>query len=303
MKQSNNIIRLIGLLWIGLLLGGCQDTLNIRDINDETPKLVLYGRLCPQLDSTCIVLSHSKLMYGQGSDGYIRIIPDAVVELSSDGEHWVQGQFDNQCKKYVFHKQELPIEEGKTYFVRASYPGYEDITASCTVPFSHETGCRFDTVFVDHDTHDGAVCNTPHRDVYVQWRDDPTSEDYYALAFYGRVEDYPDEFWNRQWALESLSDGDTWMETLSDEGRNGQEIRLLKDKQLPLEDDEQEFVPRTYYLLFLDKNCFLYENTWTDSQDYLNSLLLEPLHTYNNIQNGYGLFGAFSMKPISSLGN
>ena len=93
------------------------------------------------------------------------------------------------------------------------------------------------------------------------------------------------------------------METLSDEGRNGQEIRLLKDKQLPLEDDEQEFVPCTYYLLFLDKNCFLYENTWTDSQDYLNSLLLEPLHTYNNIQNGYGLFGAFSMKPISSLGN
>lgn len=297
MKPSHSIIVFLAALWAGLLSGGCEDTLNIRDLNEENPKLVLYGRLCPQLDRTCIVLSHSKLMYGQGSEGYIHIIPDGVVQLSEDGEHWVTGVFDNNCKKYVFHKQDFPIEEGKTYFVRASYPGYEDITASCTVPCSHETDCRFDTVTVEQDIHDGVVNNKPHRDIYVQWHDDPTYENYYAIAYYGLVGEGPPEFWFRQWSLASLYDGENWVQTLSDEGRNGHTIRLLKDKLLPLEDDVED--NGTYYLLFLDKNCFLYENTWTDSQDYLNSLLLEPLHTFNNIQNGYGLFGAFSMKEVN----
>ena len=298
MKLSENPILLIVLIiWIGFLFGGCEDTLNIRDINEETPKLVLYGRLCPQFGSTCIVLSHSKLMYGPGRNEYIHIIPDGIVELSCDGEHWVTGVFDNNRKKYVFHKQDFPIEEGKTYFVRASYPGYEGITASCTVPYSYEADCHFDTIVVEHDIHDGVVSNNPHRDVFMQWRDDPTSENYYAIAYYGMVGEGPSEFWFREWTLESLSDGETWLQTFSDEGRNGQTIRLLKDKLLPLEDDGVD--NGSYYLLFLDKNCYLYENTWTDSQDYLNSLLLEPLHTYNNIQNGYGLFGAFCMKKVS----
>ena len=44
---------------------GCVDDINIEDQFGETRKLVLYCRLCPQMDSTYILLSNSQLIFGQ----------------------------------------------------------------------------------------------------------------------------------------------------------------------------------------------------------------------------------------------
>jgi hypothetical protein len=65
------------------------------------------------------------------------------------------------------------------------------------------------------------------------------------------------------------------------------------------EDDIEPIDPQRY-LLFLDKNCYQYEMTLPllDGLSMLGFLFLEPEHTYNNIQNGFGLFGAFSMVRV-----
>ena len=52
-----------------------------------------------------------------------------------------------------------------------------------------------------------------------------------------------------------------------------------------------------FYLVFLDKDSYLYETTLSEDNQ-LNFLMLEPLHTYSNIEGGFGLFGAFSMREI-----
>ena len=72
-------------------------------------------------------------------------------------------------------------------------------------------------------------------------------------------------------------------------------MRFLLEADIYDEDywEEDDIQPQ-YYLFFLDRDSYLYESTLNDATGF-NFLLLEPLHTYTNIENGFGLFGAFSM--------
>jgi sirohydrochlorin cobaltochelatase len=66
------------------------------------------------------------------------------------------------------------------------------------------------------------------------------------------------------------------------------------------DEGEDEDEGNTYYLIFLDRNCYLYEKTLNDNDlgSDMSFLLLEPVHPYTNIENGFGLFGAFCMVPV-----
>ena len=112
---------------------GCVDDINIEDQFGETRKLVLYCRLCPQMDSTYILLSNSQLIFGQDSQD-VPIISDGTVELSADGSHWVRATYDMLRQRYLITREEFPVVEGGTYYIRASYSGFEDVSSTCTVP-------------------------------------------------------------------------------------------------------------------------------------------------------------------------
>lgn len=285
---------------------GCVDDVDLENQFHDTRKLVLYGRLCPQLDTTYILLSSTKLLYGHDTGDFPNI-SDAIVELSDDGSQWVRAPYDMVHRRYRLTRQEFPIIEGRTYHIRASYPGFKDISSTCTVPVTHDVGFRFDTVAVSSDSHWGEVYNWPHKDVYVQWRDVPGEENAYALKSY-RQRNIFHETEEGEWEMlpggwnyysEWLFEGTNEYEYVSDQGRDGAVMRYVFDVDLyeyddwDEEDDEDEG-PTQYYLFFLDKSSYLYEITQTDNSG-LNFLLLEPLHAYTNIENGFGLFGAFSM--------
>lgn len=300
---------------VAVVLSGCVDVVDIHNHSGETQKLVLYARLCPQLDSTYIMLSNTQLLYS-GSSGSIRNLDDGVVELSDDGSHWVPAHFDSLHKRYLITREEFPVEEGHTYYIRASHNGFPDVSASCTVPVAHNVGFRFDTVATENDSHWGEIYNWPHKDVYVEWHDVPGEENFYGMKAYELWTHYPiypdgeeeDYFWgfSRIW----LTEGNKDLEYVSDEGHDGELMRYLfavdifdeeyyddwkgkgYRKAKGGDDDETQ-----YYLLFLDKGSYLYETTlWGDNE--LNFLMLEPPHTYTNIEGGFGLFGGFSMLPV-----
>ena len=306
-KTASQIILFCCYTLTAFLFAGCVDDVNLEDQFHETRKLVLYGRLCPQLDTTYILLSSTKLLYG-GDSGDFPNISDGTVELSADGAHWVQATYNTAHKRYMITRQEFPVMEGHTYHIRASYPGFKEISASCTVPVTRNVEFRFDTVAVDHDTHWGEIYNWPHKDVYVQWRDVPGEENAYSLKTYYQelvISDFDDDdfeleygYW--QYNSEWLNDGSADYQYISDQGRDGNVMRFLLDTDIYDEDDwddEYDDVPTQYYLFFLDRDTYLYESTLTEGSAF-NFLLLEPLHTYTNIENGFGLFGAFCMLRV-----
>ncbi len=305
-RIAMRIILIISYILTTCVFVGCVDDVDIEGQFNETRKLVLYARLCPQLDTTYILLSSTKLLYG-GDTGDFPNISDAIVELSADGDHWVRAPYDNVHRRYMITRQEFPVAEGSTYHIRASYPGYPDIAASCTVPVTQDVGFLFDTVAVDHDSHWGDIYNWPHKDVYVQWRDVQGEGNAYALKSHrpmNIIHEDEDEGWimefsGWQYYSEWLYEGASEYEYISDEGRDGAQMRFLLDADIyeydDWDDDDDE--PYEYFLFFLDRGTYLYESTLTEDNE-LNFLLLEPLHTYTNIENGFGLFGAFSMLRV-----
>lgn len=291
------------------LFSACVDDVPIDREFNETQKLVLYSRLCPQLDTTYILLSNTELLYSSTHQETLNL-KDGVVELSADGNHWVRASYLDEKEHFFLTKEEFPVQEGGTYYIRASYPGYEDVSSSCTVPYSHDIGFRFDTVSAYGDVHLGQIYNWPHRDVYVEWRDVAGEENYYALMkkteiiHYEYGDDSGPATYSFYWAYYTV-----WMylnnqdyQYVSDEGYDSALMRFMVNDGLPVEDDywydEDEYSEDEYYFLFLDRNCYLYERTLNSGGFDMNFLLLEPVHTYTNIENGFGLFGAFSMVRV-----
>lgn len=292
-------------LFVAVLLSSCIDPVDLGNQVNEKPQLVLYCRLCPQLDSTYIMLSHTQLLYGAGSHQEITMLRDGVVELSADGEHWIQATYYEPKDVFLLTRQEFPVEEGHTYHIRASRAGYDDVSAVCTVPYSRPVDAHFDTLMVDHDTHYGEILNEPHADIYVQWRDFPGEENYYALVSHNKYTWYYDdpttgeELLSSDWNynIYGLEENDRSIQYFSDKDRDGQIMRFRKGLIFYWDDDDEE-VQEQYYMMFLDKNCYQYEVTLSEEGGFFNGFLLEPMHTYSNIEHGFGLFGAFTLQEI-----
>jgi len=287
------------------ILTGCVDNVDIENYG-ETRKLVLYCRLCPQMDSTYILLSHSQLLFGQDSQE-TPIITDGTVELSADGSHWVQAKYDPLRQRYLLTREEFPVMEGGIYHIRASYPGFEDVSATCTVPLTHDVGFRFDTVATDGDIHWGEPYNWPHKDVYAEWRDVAGEENAYAIGYkhlsavhIWNDEDEEEVVYEWRFDLDWLNEGNMDYLYVSDKGRDGQVMRFIHNVDLydENEDDDRKAEEGQRYLFFLDRNCYQYEITLSTTDGMLSFLFLEPEHTYTNIDGGFGLFGAFSMLPV-----
>ena len=293
-----------------LLLFSCVDEVHIDQDFHETQKLVLYCRLCPQLDTTYILLTNTTLLYAS-SNSEMTNLKDGMVELSADGQTWTRAAYDPARQQFFLTKEEFPVTEGGIYYIRASHPGFEEVSSSCTVPVTHDLGFRFDTVSVSSDMHLGQIYNWPHRDVYAEWRDVAGEENYYALTekVLFTHNDFGDGsgpvitsyYWDFYtiWMYRNNQD----YRYVSDEGYDGALMRFMVDENLPEEDfdyeeDDEEDAEEEYYFLFLDRNCYLYEQTLNDNDFDLNFLMLEPTHTYTNIENGFGLFGAFSMMRV-----
>lgn len=292
---------------LSLSFFSCVDDVDMDGRYGEERKLVLYCRLCPQLDTTFISLSSSMLLYGADQSGNIvPYIVDATVELSADGHHWVKADFDYKYYHYFVTCESFPVTEGHTYYIRASYPGFEDISAICTVPKTHDVNFRFDTVSVDNDVHYDEICNYPHKDVYVEWHDVLGEQNAYGFFEYRPhkvfVEDpesgeYTLFIKGKQYYNPWLTKNNVDYQYVSDDEQDGQIMRYLLDYDIYEWEDDDDDEETKYYLFFLDRNSYLYETTITEYNE-INFLLLEPPHTYSNIENGFGLFGAFSMKEV-----
>lgn len=307
-KQICRICTMAGFALLAVSWTGCMDEVDLSDQLGEAQRLVLYCRLCPQVDSTWIWVSHSQPLYGAGSNVLAQTVADAIVELSADSVHWVRAAYYPERTRYLITLRDFPVEEGHTYYIRVSHLDFETITASCTVPIHRDVEAHFDTVYVEHDVHDGEIYDMPHKDVYLTWRDYPGEANYYAfiekiLMTYHQYNPATDEEWFSEgwrYILGFVLDNNTWTRFVSDAGRNGQVIRCMYEELLEIDDDEEEDEEETpiYYLTFMDRNTYLFETTVTYADEDMGSFLLEPIRTYSNIQNGFGLFGAITMMEI-----
>lgn len=301
-KLYNNHKLLILSVLLMISSAGCVDVVNIKDQLHETEKLVVYCRLCPQIDTISVYVSHTQLLYGRDLNEDVRPIDNAVVQLSADNATWVDAVYDVAKERYLLPASQFPIVEGQTYYIRVKAAGYPDAGASCTVPYGHDVNFHLELVYAEHDIHGGSPYDFPHYDAHLTWQDVPGEENYYAFGYIYNMNSWDDD-WNEeskgvrgfpslQFYLHGMYVDDNWMKMIPDKDHDGELFTGISDGFSSPEDFDS---PR--WIFFLDKHNYLYHNSLSNN-DVIEDFLMEPIQTYSNINGGFGLFSAFSMREI-----
>jgi hypothetical protein len=266
---------------------------------DIKPKLVLHCYLVPQLDTTILCLTNSSPIF-TSKPREIAPVVNALVEISDDNNRWFKMEFDFENNIYYILQTQFPILEGKTYYVRASAPGYETVSSSCTVPYFRET--NLELVYEDCTLEEHAFVGS-HDHGYIKWNDYPGEENYYL--FYRQDFNWYSNGWvwhnneyipldtNYYYAWYLLSDINDKPCIFSDIGRDGKKMSVIM----------MDYIPEKFEMTLLqaDKNCYLHELSFWDWERHgdLQFFMLEPIQLYTNIKNGYGVFGAFTMQDYT----
>ena len=299
------IIKLISFFVFAICLQSCEEEISLKDLGIE-PKLVLYCFLSPQYDTISVSLANSQPLFSRNKT--ISVVEYAVVEISNDNKSWVQIPYDKACKRYLLPHSQFPVIEGTTYYIRASASGYESINASCTIPFWREVNLKPEVEFTVP-----SQPYVPYVDISISWQDYRGEENYYTFIGYGLQNNIGHDFINDDWFYDTTICLSSWYITawhsttgliLSDEGKDGEKINLLWDKHYDCTysefmDSYTQYDSIYVLLVQTDRNVFLYENSYQVASDMggMESIfMIEPTLVYNNIKNGYGIFGAMTFK-------
>ena len=283
------------ILLLTLCLYSCITYVDTEKDLGIKPKLVLFGYLVPQLDTTVVHVASSAPLFTTNPRNPAPV-PNAIVELSDNNNTWVQLAFDTVNKRYFIPQTDFPIIEGKTYYIKAAAPEFETVYSFCTVPYFRETNTIVEIQKIDNDYWDDWF----EYKADIEWDDYPGEENYYM--FCGK-EFREDILWNwndDDWGYTH----DTayffyWSILWDDNGRCvysdfGQDGKKMSTSVWTMASNDFGI---TFFQL--DKNCYQFE---TDAARYdadFHFLMLEPVQLYSNIKNGYGVFGAFVMRDYA----
>ena len=303
------IIYLISLFVLCLV--SCEEEVPVKELGRS--KLVLHCFLSPQYDTIVVYLSRSQPILSSDKVPTADV-EYAMVEISNNNQTWIQIPYSKENNCYLLPQSQFPVVEGQTYAIRASAQNFESITSSCTVPFWREMNLSPEAQFVSA-TKD----NPYHTELSISWKDYPNEQNYYAFMRYG---EYEGAFYSGYYITDENSEL-----IHSDNGKDGQKMNVimniiryctLSEFMNYLYDDYDYYGEYDFYYyhanydsiyvlaIQTDRNCFLYENSvfaYTNGRfgrfgqgELLNVLMVEPTLVYNNIKNGYGVFGAMTFK-------
>lgn len=284
--MKSNILFCISIIIIVLGFFSCEEEVDLNGGLDLKPKLVLYGRLCPQLDTIHISLTNSVPKFGKYRQESMKVVDNAVVELSTDKEYWTKLTFDSYSGTYKIMQSEFSIEEGKTYHIRASATGFETVYSSCIIPYQRNLNPSSTLVGVSIEE----PVTTPFPDLS---KDTSTN---FVIAYTIHINDHAGE--KNYYCI--LASSNVF---LSDEGKDGQLLNANFTYSHPFKDISEIhrlFPDGIYYsgavILQIDRNLYLseYANKWGNMP-----LMSEPARPYSNIEHGFGVFGAFTITTFT----
>lgn len=281
------------LILAAFITSSCVQEVNL-DADFIRPKLVLYGRLCPQLDTLLVSLSISAQLFNPEEN--IGEIKNPVIEISRDKDNWTRLQFSYERFRFFVTQEEFPILEGKTYYIRASADGFETIHSQATVPYK-----RAVNLTVSLDSAGTSEWDEIWYHYTISFQDYQGEENYYSLM---ETRDRIEEFWdeNGDWVSGPYTSLDPIYDYNYDEGvvfsdkdKDGKMFYMKYLKYFWDLETEIATANLKIYMMQLDKHAYMYEKSYAEHGEYIG-FFMEPGSVYNNIENGFGLFSAFTLE-------
>ncbi|GEM_PF-3327791 len=311
MKPVQKVFSLFSLY----LMLSCTSQVDIK-VDLPSPSAVMHAMV--STDSVQKVsISRTTNGVGNSAEGSGKIpaglyINDAGVELfinenrlgsmtrtDQDGEYIMPG-----CYPSVGDKVRFEVTTGE----------YEPLSAEVYVPRRPEI-IKADTMMVNYGS--GPVANPPVMDLRISFRDRADEVNYYKLTLVGHVTVEGDSITSREYPLRVSHDEELLLEDLYENYYPGYTTNtsyifsdnLINGKEYTLK-MQLHFMSRSYYsdTLSITNSCRIYLSEISGSlylyyrskilqrkqeEDALGSIgLREPVPTYTNIRNGYGLLSA-----------
>lgn len=286
MKRKINIsLFLLALLILAL---SCTKELEV-DIPNNDPKLVVHCFISPQQDTLKAYVSKSRPVGEYGSTENLNwwhradIVENAVVVISNSVGESKTAQFVTEDTEYSIDKyyqiitDGFSIQEGETYKLSVSAPGFQSVWASVAVPLAYDVNMKFKGIkHIDNEFNNVFLYSFDFTDL-------AGAENFYSASAYSVVDGWE----GNQYMYNTAID-----EYFSDANFDGKDIGIQFVSYYDI-DTTHKVVVRLYHI---DKHYFTYSRS-VDNYDEMP--FSEPTPIYSNVENGLGCFGSFTYSTYS----
>lgn len=293
------------LSFLALTLTSCVKILN-DDLASKPSKLVLNAAISP--DSALTVnLSHTFNIFEDESNKNLPFVDSAQIGLFENGNYLFD--LENLGYGYYIKKDFYPVI-GEEYSFKASHKNFEKIESKTAIP-QKVAIVSFDTLSIEIEDE-----YTGHETQYIgklKYNDPAGISNQYQLSCRIWYKDqHGDEVWYDQaiWVPESetmLFDNAYGSLLWSDKYSDGKEVELrfvfhysyyYKQRKL----QENDYVRFTFFFQSINHDYYTYLkslNLYYETGGSENPFS-EPVVIFSNIENGYGIFGAYSADTVST---
>jgi hypothetical protein len=289
----------LSLIWLAaILFFGCDNTVEF-DLPFEGEKLVVNCYFAADSIWYINVLRSMKTFAEDTEDSTIYIANADLFVLDGETKHYLT--YDEKYRTYTSIEK---AEAGKKYTLSVSAPGYQSVTSTVTVPSAIPILDVTSTVIPNP--------QLPQQDIRtmdVVFNDPPGVENYYAITIYANKpsnEAVDDIEWWTPLEPTYYARGLINVEQYYHFKRTHSEYNLLFSDQLfdgkeyhfKLELDEYKTgTPNTEYYVYLksiSKEYYQYRITYNKQRVIIDDPFATHVQVFNNIENGYGIFAAYS---------
>ncbi len=295
--------KLLILLVISLLSFGCETIVDI-EVPRDPPSLVINSTLS---DDEFIKVHISQSQYILESGDY-KMITGAVVEIFEEGT--LVETLPDSLGGYYISATYTP-KRGKTYSIKVSKNGFETATAEVLMPLdtANILSVKMDTV---RENIDGYVSH--YLRFSIEIKDDKAYDNFYDISVYrgGYFKRYDhsvdppvliDSLYSYQKLYlqsrdPSLEDFQSYGQDIlfNDQLFNGSTYKMNVLSSIWIDSEYPDENQYTYFVMLRNtsNSYYLYKISsqlqyWTEEDPFA-----QPVTVYNNIENGFGIFGALN---------
>lgn len=248
---------------------------------DQNQLLILASQTVGIFDST--LLLGDAILEFEGPDGIRYPEPNELMEIR-DTFFYEDTFFVNRyfLDAYNFDLADLEVEEGATYTLRGSYPGFPDASASQKIPF---TVLPDSVIYIENAGLD--QFGDPVSAVDIYWQDPPDENNFYmARLLYDTILTIT----TRGLWIESIDPSASRYEegiTISDNTFNGESKRL---RVTFYRNDFSASEPKFLEWSCITEDTYEYGRSLIRYWDSVDNPFVTPAQLYTNVDGGVGIF-------------
>jgi hypothetical protein len=325
MKKLIYLISLWFILFISF--SSCEKTIEFKGETSD-PKLVVYSVITEDsIISIYLTASRPVTVF----EDKVQRIDNAEVNLYIDGAFAEKLNYKPSLTSHELYElsqyisESVTPEPGKIYSIEVSVPGYSTVSAQCQLPEIIPI-LNLDTVTVFISEYDYSYSSLETK---LRFRDPPGVENYYRLVTRSKLGIYQGDksipYSNENpvrilhsYEYQAASTNDPLLVNREDENLIGDGIwneyyifsdELISGKEYDLSFAFQNYsydnyggLDPAYYefrinniqLQSISRELYLYLKSTTAHRAVMDDLFSEPVLVYSNVENGIGIFAAYS---------